>query len=77
MHQILAHGAGRLVDLQRATRATPSQLLRILPGLIDRGLVEVVRHPVNSARIYRSTPKGEQVLGRLGDLSSTFEGFPL
>lgn len=77
MREILAHGSGRLVDLQRATRATPSQLLRTLPGLVDQGLVEVVSHPVNSARVYRSTPKGVQVLDRLGDLSSTFEGFPL
>ena len=77
MREILAQGSGRLVDLQRATRATPSQLLRTLPGLVDLGLVEVVSHPTNSARIYRSTTKGEQVLDRLGNLSTTFEGFPL
>ena len=77
MREILAHGSGRLVDLQRATRATPSQLLRTLPGLVDLGLVEVVSHPVTSTRVYRSTPKGEQVLGQLGNLSTAFEGFPL
>lgn len=77
MREILAHGSGRLVDLQRATRATPSQLLRTLPGLVDLGLVEVVSHPVNSARVYRSTAKGDQVLGQLGNLSTAFEGFPL
>lgn len=70
---ILESDGARLTDLQRATRSAPTQVIRSLTYLRDRGLV--VADPAEHGRgnIYRVTPKGHEALKRIAEIVEMLE----
>lgn len=65
MCQVLELRQARLVDIQRATKKPPSQLLRLISSMVAKGLLEVRQDGSSRRKVYVVTPKGEQALPKI------------
>ncbi len=73
---ILKVRRGSLIDLQRASHASASQLRRCLWFLEDRGLLMASKGQSPDQNVYSITPDGEEMLDQMEQTMALLSEFP-